>query len=319
MHKGKSPDIRIQKKIFGQVRRAVQDYNMIEDGDRIAVCVSGGKDSITLLIALSNLQRFYPRKFELEAITLTLGIGAPDFSNIDNLCKNLGINYTIEDTLIGKIVFEVLKEKNPCSLCANMRHGALHNAAKKLNCNKIALGHNRDDVIETFMLSLFYEGQINTFSPVTYLSRKDIFVIRPLIYSEAKDIKGFIKSKGIRTVPSLCYINNAEGSTYVEDSANVKNSANFEGGVSVKSNVENDANNIENNVKNIVTKRSIIRNYLLELQKDAYDEHDIHDVHDIHNAHVAHDASMIKDNIFGAIKRSDINGWNSCNGLNERR
>ncbi len=199
---------RIQKKIFGQVRRAVQDYNMIEDGDRIAVGVSGGKDSITLLVALNNLQKFYPKKFEIEAITLNLGIGSPDFSSVESLCRNLGIKYTIEDTQIGKIVFEVLAEKNPCSLCANMRRGALHNAAKELNCNKVALGHNKDDVIETFILSLFYEGRINTFSPVTYLSRKNIFVIRPLIYSDMEDIKGFIKSLNIKAVPNLCNMNN---------------------------------------------------------------------------------------------------------------
>mgnify|MGYP005855781573 CR=1 FL=1 len=235
---------RMRKKILGQVRRAVQDYSMIREGDRIAVGVSGGKDSLTLLVALKYLRDFYPEEFELEAITLTLGIGEADFSPIQDLCKSLRIAYTIEDTLIGKIVFEAKNEKNPCSLCANMKRGALHNAAKRLGCNKVALGHNRDDVIETLM-SLFYEGRIHTFSPVTYLDRKDIFVIRPLIYSEEKDIKGFIKSQGIATIPSPCRITGN-------------------------------------------TSRKLIENYLSEIQAEI---------------------PMIKDNIFGAIRRSGIDGW----------
>ena len=163
----KKAENRIQKRILGQVRRAVDDYNMIEDNDRIAVGVSGGKDSLTLLVGLKFLQRFYPKKFELEAVTLTMGIGDTDFSGVEKLCKELGVNYTIEETIIGKIVFEARAEENPCSLCANMRRGALHNVAKKLGCNKVALGHNRNDVIETLLLSLFYEGRIHVFSPVT--------------------------------------------------------------------------------------------------------------------------------------------------------
>ncbi len=194
----------MQKKIFGQVRRAIHDYSMIQEGDKIAIGVSGGKDSLTLLVALKALSSFYPEKFEIKAITLTLGIGKADFSPVQDLCKNLGIDYTIEKTLIGKIVLEARNEKNPCSLCANMRRGALHNAAKRLDCNKVALGHSRDDVIETLMMSMFYEGRIHTFSPVTYLDRKDICVIRPLVYSEEKDIKGFIKSQGITIIPSPC-------------------------------------------------------------------------------------------------------------------
>lgn len=165
----KDAKARTRKEILGQVRRAVHDYSMIKEGDRIAVGVSGGKDSLALLVALKDMQRFYPEKYELEAITLTLGIGTPDFSPVEKLCRDLDINYTIEETLIGKIVFEARADQNPCSLCANMRRGALHNTAKKLNCNKVALGHNRDDVIETLLLSLFYEGRIHTFSPVTYL------------------------------------------------------------------------------------------------------------------------------------------------------
>ena len=137
------------------MRKAVEDYNMIEDGDRIAVGVSGGKDSLTLLTVLRRLQDFFPKKFELEAITLTMGIGEFDLTPVQELCTQIGVNYTIEETLIGKIVFEERQEKNPCSLCANLRRGALHNVAKRLNCNKVALGHHRDDVIETIIIKYF--------------------------------------------------------------------------------------------------------------------------------------------------------------------
>ncbi|MDP4093272.1 MAG: tRNA 2-thiocytidine biosynthesis TtcA family protein [Bacillota bacterium] len=190
---------------------------MIREGDRIAVGVSGGKDSLTLLIALSSLQEFYPVKFELEAVTLTMGIGEFDLAPVKKLCSELGVNYTIEETLIGKIVFEERQEENPCSLCANLRRGALHNTAKKLNCNKIALAHHRDDVIETLLLSLFYEGRIHTFSPVTYLDRKELYMIRPLIYTEEKEIKSFIKSSGIVPVPSPCTVNGKTKRQYIKD------------------------------------------------------------------------------------------------------
>ena len=195
-----------QKRILGQVRRAIEDYNMIEEGDKIAVGVSG-KDSLTLLIALRQLQNFFSKKFSLEAITLTLGMGECDLSYTKKLCEELGINYTIIETQIGKIVFEVRKEENPCSLCANLRRGALHNAAKELGCNKVALGHHRDDVIETFMLSTLYEGRIHTFSPVTFLDEKELYVIRPLVYAEEKEIKGFIKANGIIPIENSCKAN----------------------------------------------------------------------------------------------------------------
>lgn len=205
------------KKIFGQVRRAIQDYKMIQAGDRIAVGVSGGKDSLTLLKVLKGLQRYYPEKFELEAITLTLGIGEFDLAPVKKLCKELDINYTIEETLIGKIVFEARQEENPCSLCANLRRGALHNAAKRLGCNKVALAHHRDDAIETLLLSMFFEGRIHSFSPVTYLDRKGLYLIRPLIYAEEKDIKGFVKAQGITVVPSPCRVNGATKRQYIKD------------------------------------------------------------------------------------------------------
>jgi len=205
------------KRVFGQVRRALQDYNMIQDGDRIAVGVSGGKDSLTLLVALRKLQEYYPKKFELEAVTLTMGLGEFDLSPVKELCQKIGINYTIEETLIGKIVFEARQEKNPCSLCANMRRGALNNVARKLNCNKVALAHNRDDVVETLLLSTLYEGRFHTFSPVTYLDRKGITVIRPLIYTEEKEIKEFVKIHGLQIVSNPCPANGRTKRQYVKN------------------------------------------------------------------------------------------------------
>ena len=153
------------QRLLSYVRRAVQDYDMIQDGDRIAVGISGGKDSLTLLMALKGLQRFYPKKFEIEAITVSLGFEGMDFSPIQKFCDELGVHYSIVDTQIGEIIFDARKEKNPCALCSKMRKGALNNKVEELGCNKIALGHNRDDVIETFFMSLFYEGRIHCFSP----------------------------------------------------------------------------------------------------------------------------------------------------------
>lgn len=190
---------------------------MIQDGDRIAVGVSGGKDSLTLLVALKRLQSFYPKKFDLEAITLTMGIGEFDLTPVKKLCSEIGVNYTIEETLIGQIVFEERQEKNPCSLCANLRRGALNNIAKRLNCNKVALAHNKDDVIETLLLSTFYEGRLHTFSPVTYLDRKELYVIRPLIYTNEKDVKGFIKAHNITVVSNPCHANGKTRRQYIKE------------------------------------------------------------------------------------------------------
>lgn len=195
------------KRILGQVRKAVQDFDMIQEGDRIAIGVSGGKDSLALLLALRKLMDFYPKKFELEAVTINMGFDGFDLSPVKRLCEDIGVNYTVEDTLIGRIVFEAREEKNPCSLCANLRRGAINNAAKRLNCNKVALAHNRDDVIETFLMSTFYEGRIYTFSPVTYLARTQLSVIRPLIYVEEKQIKALIKGKNIHIVHNPCKAN----------------------------------------------------------------------------------------------------------------
>mgnify|MGYP005834340417 CR=1 FL=1 len=190
---------------------------MIEDGDRIAVGVSGGKDSMTLLLALSRYQKFFHKKFDIEAVTLTMGIGEFDLTPVKELCNDLGVNYTIEETLIGRIIFEERQEKNPCSLCANMRRGALHNIAISLGCNKVALAHHKDDVIETLLMSTFYEGRLHTFSPVTYLERKDLYLIRPLIYTCEKEIKSFIKENNIKVVPSPCHVNGKTTRQHIKD------------------------------------------------------------------------------------------------------
>ncbi|MFA9396763.1 MAG: tRNA 2-thiocytidine biosynthesis TtcA family protein [Clostridiaceae bacterium] len=186
---------------------------MIQEGDKIAVGVSG-KDSITLLIALNQIKNYYQKNFSIEAITLTLGMEECDLTYTENLCKEIGVNYTIKETDIGKIVFEERKENNPCSLCANMRRGALNNTAKALGCNKVALGHHRDDVVETFLLSTLYEGRIHTFSPVTHLTKKDIYLIRPLIYTSEKQIIKFINSNNIISIENSC---KANGNTKRQD------------------------------------------------------------------------------------------------------
>ncbi|MDK2799275.1 MAG: tRNA 2-thiocytidine biosynthesis protein TtcA [Clostridiales bacterium] len=205
------------QRILSYLRKAVEDYNMIQDGDRIAIGVSGGKDSLTLLTALKALQRFYPKKFELEAITLTMGFDNFDLSGVQKLCDELGINYTIKPTNIAEVIFDIRKETNPCSLCAKMRRGALHDVALELGCKKVALGHHHDDVIETFFLSLFFEGRINCFSPVTYLDRKDIYLIRPMIYVPEKDIRGFSRRKALPVVASPCPANGNTKRQYIKE------------------------------------------------------------------------------------------------------
>ncbi len=198
------------QKLLSYVRRAVEDYNMIEQGDKIAVGISGGKDSICLLLALKNLQRFYTKQFELEAITVSLGLPNANYDDIQHFCDKIGVNYTVVNTDIGQIIFEERKEKNPCSLCAKMRKGALNDMAEQLNCNKVALGHNKDDIVETFFMSLFYEGRIHCFSPVSFLDRKQIYSIRPLMYVPEPEIKGFIQKNGISIVKNPCI---ADGNT----------------------------------------------------------------------------------------------------------
>ena len=193
-----------EQKLLSYIRQAVNDYDMIKDGDRIAVGVSGGKDSLCLLYALSKMRRFFPEKYEIEAITVSLGFDGASYDGIKKFCDELGVNYTVVDTQIGQIIFDERKEENPCSLCAKMRKGALNNAAEELGCNKIALGHNKDDVIETFMMSLIFEGRIGCFSPVSFLEKKKLYSIRPLIYVPEYEIKSFVKGLNTDIVKNPC-------------------------------------------------------------------------------------------------------------------
>ena len=168
--------------ILSLVRRCVEDYHMIEAGETVAVGVSGGKDSVLTLAALARLREFYPKPFQVAAVTIDPGTPGMDFAPIADLCRELGVDYHLVPVPIYEIVFVHRKEKNPCSLCAKMRRGAIHNAMGELGLNKIALGHHFDDAVETFFLSLFYEGRLSCFQPVTYLDRTDITQIRPLLY-----------------------------------------------------------------------------------------------------------------------------------------
>ncbi|MDF2686028.1 MAG: putative ATPase of the PP-loop superfamily implicated in cell cycle control [Clostridia bacterium] len=194
-------------KVLGPIRRAIDDYSMIEEGDRIAVGVSGGKDSTMLMVALNRLSLFYPKKFSIVGITLDMGMAGMDFTPIKNIAAQEGIEYIIKPTKIADIVFNVRKESNPCSLCALMRRGALHDTALQLGIKKIALGHHYDDVLETFMLNLIHEGRIGCFRPVTFLDRKEITVIRPLIYMEERDVRSCVKRNSIPVVQNPCKAN----------------------------------------------------------------------------------------------------------------
>ena len=192
------------QRVLSEVRKAVDDYHMIAEDDKIAVGISGGKDSLTLLYALSSLRRFYPHPFDLVAVTVDLGFANLDLTEIKKLCEKLEVPYTVVKTQIGQIVFEQRQENNPCALCAKMRKGALNEAMKQLGCNKIAYAHHMDDVVETMMLSLLYEGRFHTFSPVTYLDDTGLTVIRPLIYMKEADVIGFVRKYEVPVVKSPC-------------------------------------------------------------------------------------------------------------------
>ena len=191
------------QKLLSFIRRGVDDYKMINENDHITVGVSGGKDSLALLAGLANLRRFYPKQFKLSAVTLDMGFGM-DFSSVAQFCDELGVEYVLKKTDIAEILFDIRKETNPCSLCAKMRRGALHDAALELGSHKVALGHHNDDALDTFMLSLVYEGRVNCFSPVTYLDRKDITLIRPMIYAPENYVIGFAKRYELPVVKNRC-------------------------------------------------------------------------------------------------------------------
>lgn len=234
------------QRILGYMRKAIDDYNMISDGDRIAVGLSGGKDSTTLLIGLKNLQRFYPKKFELIAVSINPGFEEFNSELLSNLCNKLDVKFIEEKSHIKEIVFDIRKEKNPCSLCANLRRGIINSVALRENCNKIALGHNEDDVLETFFLNLLYGGSINTFAPSSYMDRSKITLIRPLIYAPEKYIRSFVKRNNIEVMPKVCPIDG-------------------------------------------VSKREDMKKLIFDLQEDI---------------------PNIRANLYGAIKRSTIKGWN---------
>lgn len=236
------------QKILGYMRKAIQEFDLIDNGDVIGVGVSGGKDSLILLKGLYLLKRFIGIDYELVAITLDPQFNGVqgDYSNVQKLCDEMGIKYILKRTQIGQIVFDVRKEEHPCSLCARMRRGALHDTAKESGCNKIALGHHRDDVVETFMMNLEIEGRIGCFSPKSYLSRKDITMIRPMVLAP---------EKAVRHAANTC-----------EDIKIVKSKCPADGH----------------------TKRQDMKEYLS--QKEREDK-------------------GFKDRIFGALRRSGIDGW----------
>lgn len=207
-------DPKALQKLMSYTRRAIDKYQMIEEGDRIAVGVSGGKDSLALLCALHGLKRFYPKSFEIVPINIKMGFPNETDEVSKALCDELGLELQSVKSDIYSVVFEVRKEKHPCSLCSNMRRGALHGAAKELGCNKLALGHHFDDAVETIIMNLFIEGRFDCFYPVTYLDRSDITVIRPLLFAPEKEVSHFVRACGIVPVPKNCP---ADGVTKRED------------------------------------------------------------------------------------------------------
>lgn len=211
------------QKLMGYMRAAVEKYNMIEDGDVIAVGVSGGKDSVALLTGLAEMRHYLPQKYDVVAITLDPCFGGTqaDYSQIEELCRRLGVRYIIKRTNLWRIVFKTRQEKNPCSLCARMRRGCLHNAAIEAGCNKIALGHHMDDAAETFMMNLLKGGRIECFSPVTYLSRKNLYLIRPLIFARESEIISAVRRHGLPIVKSKCPV---DGTTQRQNTKELLNS-----------------------------------------------------------------------------------------------
>lgn len=233
------------QKILGYMRKAIDEFNMIEEGDKIAVAVSGGKDSLTMLLGLKNLQRFYPKKFDIIAVSINPGFEFFDSKLIENFCKEIDVPFFEEESHSKEIVFDIRKEKNPCSLCANLRRGALNTVAIREGCNKISLGHNEEDVLETFLLNLFYTGSIHTFAPVSYMDRSKTTLIRPMIYTPEKYIKNFVKRNNIEVMPKACPMDG-------------------------------------------YSKREDMKNLIQSFQKDL---------------------PHIRSNLYGAIKRANIKGW----------
>lgn len=205
------------QRLLSYTRKAVDEYTMIQEGDHIAVGISGGKDSLTLLYALHGLKRFYPKKFELSAITVNLGFPDFDLSPIHDLCTRLQVPYRVVDSDIYHILFDVRKESSPCSLCAKMRKGALNQVAKEIGCNKVAYAHHMDDIIETMLLSLIFEGRFHSFSPKTYLDRIDLTVIRPIMFVNEADVIGFQNKYQLPVVKSKCPVDGYTKRQYAKE------------------------------------------------------------------------------------------------------
>jgi len=202
--------------LLGLARRAIDDYDMIREGDNILVGVSGGKDSLTVLCLLARLRDFYPKKFTLHAATIDMGFGQ-DFSPIEELCAGLGVPYTVKRTDIYDIIFNRRREKNPCSLCSKMRRGAIDNLALSLGCSRVALGHHMDDAVETYLMSLLYEGRFHCFSPVTYLTRCGLYQIRPMIYISEAAAAAFSQREGLPVIKNPCPADGSSKRRYVKD------------------------------------------------------------------------------------------------------
>lgn len=205
------------QQLLSNVRKALDDYHMIQEGDHIAVGISGGKDSLTLLYALSSLRRFYPSSFQLRAVTADIGFGNTDYDQIRRLCSRLEVEYNVIETQIAKVLFDMRQESNPCSLCAKMRKGALNDALVSMGCNKVAYGHHKDDVVETMLLSMIYEGRWHTFSPVTKLDRTGLTVIRPLVYLNEANVKGFVRKYEIPVLKNACPVDGHTKREYVKN------------------------------------------------------------------------------------------------------
>lgn len=205
------------QRLLSLIRQAVDQYEMIEEGDHIAIGISGGKDSLTLLWGLAHLQKFYPKHFSLSAITVDMGIDTMNLEPIKALCQEIQVPYEIVPTEIGKILFDIRKETNPCSLCAKLRKGALNNKALEMGGNKIAYAHHKDDLIETAMMSLLYEGRFYAFSPVTHLDRTDLTVIRPLMFVSEADVKGFRNKYQLPVCKNPCPMDGHTRREYVKN------------------------------------------------------------------------------------------------------
>lgn len=205
------------QQLYSYTRKAIEDYNLIEDGDKIAIGISGGKDSLTLLYALAGLRRFYPNHFDLIAVTVNLGFENFNTSVIAELCQTLEVPYYTIDTDIARIIFEERKENSPCSLCAKMRKGALNQAIKELGCNKVAYAHHMDDVIETAFLSMIFEGRFYSFPPKIYMEDSDLTIIRPMIYVSESEVKGFQNKYTLPVVKNPCPVDGSTKREYVKN------------------------------------------------------------------------------------------------------